>query len=134
MRGPIDYIIVNFSEPKFEGQILEELQKAEASGAIAVLGLSLVMKQLDGSVQQLTVDNESAIFASLEPGDASIIGDDDIEEVGSLLEPEQAAGLLIVEQLWAKGLKKAILDTGGSLVAEGRIHPEAALELESKEA
>lgn len=134
MRGPIDYIIVNFDEPTFEGAIVEELQKAESTGAIAVLAISLITKQADGSVQQLTVDNQSAIFASLAPGDASLIGDDDIEEVGSLLEPEQAAGLLIVEQLWAKGLKKAILETGGSLIAEGRIHPEAALELETEEA
>lgn len=132
MRGPIDYIIVNFNEPRFEGQIIEALQAAESSGAIAVLGLSLITKQADGSVQQLTVDNESAVFASLSPGDASLIGEDDIQEVGSLLEPEEAAGLLIIEQLWAKDLKKAILDTGGSLVAEGRIHPEAAQELETK--
>ena len=130
MRGPIDYIIVNFTEPHFEGRIIEALQAAENSGAVAVLALSVITKQADGSVQQISVDNQSAVFASLAPGGSSLIGDDDISEVGSLLEPNQAAGLLIIEHLWAKDLKKAILDTGGSLVAEGRIHPEAALELE----
>ena len=56
---------------------------------------------------------------------------EDIDEMGDLLENNTAAGLLVIEQLWAKPLKKALLDANGVLVAEGRIHPEAAQELDN---
>ena len=59
-----------------------------------------------------------------------MIGSDDLDEVGEFLEPGTAAGILVIEHLWAKGLKKAIIDKGGVLLAAGRIHPEAANELE----
>lgn len=131
MRGPIDYIIVNFREPKFDGKIIEALQQATASGAIQVLALSVIKKNDDGSVEALAVDDDSITIATLSPEEAVDVEQDDIDEVGSLLEPGSAAGLLIVEQLWAKGLKQALIDTGGALIAEGRIHPDAALELET---
>jgi len=40
--------------------------------------------------------------------------------------------VLIIEHLWAKPLKEALLKAGGKLVAEGRIHPEAEVELSMK--
>ncbi len=133
MRGPIDYIIVNFKEPRFEGRILEELQRATGAGTIAVLAMTVVTKHADGSVEELSVDESGLVYESLTPTDTPLITSEDVDEVGSLLEPETAAGLLIIEHLWAKGLKEAILESGGSLVAEGRIHPEAAQELEQSE-
>jgi len=60
------------------------------------------------------------------------IGDDDLDEVGEFLEPGTAAGILIIEHLWAKGLKKAIINTGGTVISEGRIHPDASRELDNK--
>ena len=60
------------------------------------------------------------------------MSEDDIQEVGELLEDNSSAGLLVIEQLWAKGLKQAIIAANGTLLSEGRIHPEASEEL-SKE-
>lgn len=130
MRGPIDYIIVNFNEARFDGKIISALQKAIESGAIQVLALSVIKKNGDGSVEALALDDESVIAVAISAAEANIVAQDDIDEIGSLLEPGSAAGLLVIEQLWAKGLKQALIDTGGELIAEGRIHPEAALELE----
>lgn len=131
MRGPIDYIIIKFNEPKFEGDILQELATASSAGTIAVLALSAVHKAVDGRVSRLDITEDELIFETASPVDNTLISDEDIQEVGELLEPGSAAGLLIIEQLWAKGLKQAIQDAGGSLIAEGRIHPEAASELEN---
>jgi hypothetical protein len=61
--------------------------------------------------------------------DSGIITEEDVEEIGELLENNTSAGLLIIEQLWAKPLKEALINANGTLLAEGRIHPEAALEL-----
>lgn len=133
MRGPIDYIIVGFEGNKFKGSILEELDKVIADGTIAVLDLGLIVKDDKGEVTALELseieDKTVAEFAKGKNLQSGLIGDDDVAEVGDLLENNCSAGLLVVEQLWAKGLKKAIIDAGGVLVAEGRIHPDAAAEI-----
>jgi hypothetical protein len=40
-----------------------------------------------------------------------------------------SGALLMIEHLWAIPLKQAIINANGTLVADGRIHPEAAAEL-----
>ena len=55
-----------------------------------------------------------------------------IQKTIDLLVENEAAGLLVVEQLWAKPLKKALIEANGYLIAEGRIHPDAVAELEGE--
>jgi hypothetical protein len=128
MRGPIDYIIVGFEGNNFKGEILEELQKAVEAGTISVLDLGLILRDADGTVTSVELTDTGSL--KIEGG---LITDDDINEVGELLEDNSSAGLLIVEQLWAKGLKQAIINANGVLLDEGRIHPDAGKELDSEE-
>jgi len=135
MRGPIDFLIVEFKGNKFDGSILAELEKAVDSGAVDVLDMALLMKDENGEVTSLNVTQaEDAVittFATSNGITGDLIGDDDLDEAGELLANNSAAGLLIIEQLWAKGLKKALIGANGTLVAEGRIHPEASKELDN---
>lgn len=137
MRGPIDYIIVGFEGNKFDGSILKAIGDAVDSGAIGLVAMSMITKDANGITSTLDVANmgdELAVsFAEQYKSDDSLITSDDLEEVSELLENNTSAGLLVVEQLWAKPLKKALIDANGVLVAEGRIHPDAAVELEGKE-
>lgn len=136
MHGPIDYIIVNFTGNKFNGGILEELSKVVKSGTISVLDIALVTKDKDGNIAALELngmkDTGVAQFAKDNSVQSGLITQEDIEEVGEIIAENSSVGLLVIEQLWAKGLKKAIIDAGGELIAEGRIHPEAAEELNKK--
>ncbi len=137
MRGPIDYIIVGFEGNKFNGNILDALSDAIDKGVIDVLALAIVTKDDKGEVTELDLanlgDGVALAFVEKYKPSKKDITDDDIAEVADLLENNTAAGLLIVEQLWAKPLKKALIDANGVLVAEGRIHPEALQELEGEE-
>lgn len=137
MHGPIDYIIVGFEGNKFDGSVLKALGDAIDSGVIALVTLALVSKDKDGNVLKLDVSNVGDAYAvefvqKYHPQN-EVLSDDDINEVADLLQNNTSAGLLVVEQLWAKPLKKALIDANGVLVAEGRIHPEAALEIDQKE-
>lgn len=133
MRGPIDYIIVGVDGPKFDGSILAAIGGAIESGAIALVALSVIAKDTEGTVTTLDIaesgDAYLLDFVQKHPTSSDLVTQDDIDEVGELLDNDSAAGLLIVEQLWAKPLKKALLDANAYLIAEGRIHPEAAAEL-----
>lgn len=136
MRGPIDYIIVNFTGNKFTGGVLEELAKVVKDSTIAVLDIALITKDKDGEVATLELsdmqDAGVAEFAKTNNVASGLITADDVAEVGDIIADNSSVGLLVIEQLWAKGLKKAIIDAGGELIAEGRIHPEAAEEIAKK--
>ena len=138
MRGPIDFIIVAFKGAKFDGAILAELKDALDKGIIALETLSILHKDTDGTVTTLTVaevgDQYVTDFVQQHPARTEQADQADIDETGELLEPDSAAVLLIVEHLWAIPLKKAIIDKGGVMIADGRIHPEALEELSMKEA
>lgn len=137
MRGPIDFIIVEFQKAKFNGEILKAIEKATNDGTIAVLDLALITKDKSGNVAAVELDqiDDEVIteFAKAKGLKSGMVGDDDVAEVADLLENDTAAGLLVIEHLWAKDLKRAIINAGGSLMAEGRIHPDAAAELDKED-
>lgn len=137
MRGPIDYIIVGFEGNKFDGSVLKALGDALEQGVIGLVALSMLVKDEVGNVTTLNVadtGDEYLVDMSEKYGkDAIGVDQSDIDEVADLIENNCSAGLLVVEQLWAKPLKKALIDANGVLIAEGRIHPEAAAELSNKE-
>lgn len=133
MRGPIDFIIVGFEGNTFDGSVLRALDEAISKDIIRLIALSLLVKDSEGKVSVIDVkDSEDAYivhYAELAQQTQKHVEQADIDEVSDLLENDTSAGLLIIEQLWAKPLKQALLDAHGELVAEGRIHPEAAAEL-----
>ncbi len=135
MRGPIDYIIVGFEGNKFDGSILKAISEAIDKGIIALVTLSVISKDKAGTVTTVNVadigDDYVAEFSQKYKAPKEV-EKEDIDEVADLINNNSTAGLLVIEQLWAKPLKKALLDANGVLLAEGRIHPEAAAELEAK--
>ena len=136
MRGPIDYIIVGFEGNKFDGSILKTIADAVDKGIIGVIALSFVTKDADGNTQTLDVtnlgDDYLVEFGQKYAPDSSAVTQEDLDEIADLLAEETSAGLLVVEQLWAKPLKQAIINAKGFLIAEGRIHPEASAELDKE--
>jgi hypothetical protein len=134
MRGPIDYIIVGFEGNKFDGSILKAIGDAVDKGIIGLVALMVVSKDKAGKVTKLNVsdlgDGAVVEFVQKYKVDDKATDKKDIDEVADLIENNCTAGMLVVEQLWAIPLKKALLDANGVLLAEGRIHPDAAAELE----
>jgi hypothetical protein len=129
MMGPVDYIVVGFKGNNFDGSILKELKKAVDSGTIRVLDLLLVVKNEDGSVEMAeAVDQEVDIKVAAEmlghKGDQPLLTEADVEKIGAGMDIDTSAGVLVIEQLWAKGLKKALMDKNAILIDEGRLHPE----------
>ena len=129
MLGPVDYIVVGFKGNNFDGSVLEELSIATQKGTIRVIDLLFIMKDADGNVMGGELNDQPAelkeAFASfgIEAGH-ELITEEDIKKIGMAMENNTAAGVLVIEQLWAKGLKAALIDAGGELLDEGRIHPE----------
>jgi hypothetical protein len=135
MKGPVDFIIVGFDGNNFNGSILKELQDSVEKGIINVISLAVVAKDSEGNLSRLNASDNFAQFDFLSSALANehLVNEDDIDEVGELLDNNSAAGVLILEHLWAKGLKQAIIDANGYLIAEGRLRSEVINELEGEQ-
>lgn len=129
MLGPVDYIIVGFKGNNFDGAVLKELKKAVDSGVIRVLDLLLIIKNEDGSIEMAEFvdqddDIKQAAAALGHKDDMPLLTENDVEKIGAKMEGDTSAGILVIEQLWAKGLKKALMDKNAILLDEGRLHPD----------
>jgi hypothetical protein len=129
MLGPIDYIVVGFVGNNFDGSIMEELNKASYEGVIRVVDLMFIRKDANGDIALGEYQDQprelSMFFEQLGvTAETPIFTEEDALKVAEDMDNDTAAGVLLIEHLWAKGLKQAIVDAGGFLIADGRIHPE----------
>jgi hypothetical protein len=130
MIGPVDYVVLGFEGNNFDGSILRELTKAVDNDTIRVLDLLFIMKDKDGAVVEAEFEDQSdefkEMFGNLDRADdMPLLSDSDVEKIGRQMDKDTSAGVLVIEHIWARDLKKAVLDAGGMLLADGRVHPEA---------
>lgn len=129
MLGPVDYIIVGFKGNNFDGSVLKELKKAVDSGVIRLLDLLLIVKHKDSSVEMAEArDQEDDIKGAAAmlgyKDDQPLLTEEDVQKIGAMMDNDTSAGVMVIEHLWAKGLKKALLNKNAILIGEGRLHPE----------
>ena len=129
--GPIDYMVVEFPGGRLTGEGLPLLADLVDRGIIRVLDLLFVSKGLDGSVTGVRLadlDADGTLDLTLFDGVRSgLLGDEEIVEAGSVLEPGSAGGILVYENRWAAPFAAALRRGGAQLVANGRIPVQALL-------
>jgi hypothetical protein len=129
--GPIDYVVVEFPGSRMTGEGLPLLVDLVDRGIIRILDLVFVRKELDGSVRGIVLadlDSDGDLdLAVFEGASSGLIGEDDIEDASSVLEPGSSAGILVYENRWAAPFAAALRRGGGQLVASGRIPVQAIL-------
>ena len=129
--GPIDYLVVEFPGSRMTGEGFPLLVDLVDRGIIRILDLVFVSKGEDGSVVGLEIADidgdgelDLAVFEGVSSG---LLGEDDIEEASSVLEPGSSAGILVYENVWAGPFAAALRRGGGQLVASGRIPVQALI-------
>jgi len=138
--GPVDYIVVEFPADRanFSGEMAKELSALVKSGAVRVLDLLFLKKELDGSVEGFESDefgdDELGELRAAESELAMLLAAEDVESIGAALEPGSIAAVLVWENAWAAPFGAAVRRSGGQLVASGRIPIQAlAATLEADE-
>jgi hypothetical protein len=118
MTNAVSLIAAGFGpDAVFEGRIVAELERLEQTGALRVLDVLFVRRNADSDA----LETRSGI-----PGRPTVVSQADVDEVSSALEPGQAAGLLLIEHVWAGELEDAIGATGGTIMQQGLLDPEQA--------
>ena len=149
--GPVQLVAIGFSpEADFEGRIIDELERLESHETIRILDLLFVGKDAEtGDLLALDYQGEDlgAIVGALlgfefendgEPEGESTAGTEghafglsqsEIYDMAASLDRGSAAGFVLIEHVWARDLKRAIRDAGGSPLGEGFLTPEALAEV-----
>ena len=129
--GPVDYIVVEFpaDTADFSGAMAAELSALIERGTIQVLDLLILRKDGDGTVEAFEShdfgDSDLAGLLELETELAMLLAAEDVEAIGAALEPGSVAAVLIWENVWAAPFGAAVRQSGGQLVASGRIPIQA---------
>jgi hypothetical protein len=128
--GPIDYILVEWPGRQPNGQLAPQLVDLVERGLIRIIDLAFIVKDEDGSVAGLELSElggEVAELAIFEGAASGLLTDEDLGEAAGALEPGTSAALLVYENTWAAPFATAVRESGGQLVAGGRIPVEDVL-------
>ncbi|MDF3043908.1 MAG: hypothetical protein K0R30_136 [Ornithinibacter sp.] len=127
--GPVDYLVIEFpaGEQNFTGEAAEELAKLAESGIIRILDVLILVKNEDGSVDAMELDETPSADAirALEADIAEILAAEDVEMLAEAMEPGSVAGVVVWENVWAAPFASAARRAGGQLIASGRIPIQA---------
>lgn len=142
--GPVQLMSVGF-EPgaNFEGRIADELAKLQREGTIRLLDLLFVARDTD-SDQLVVLEHQEETMGAVV---GALLGLElegeqaeeehsfgmtaaEIEEMGAALPPGGAAGLMLIEHVWARDLKSAIRDAGGKPLGDQFLTPETVAAME----
>ena len=148
--GPVQMLVLGFSEPEFTGKIAAELDRLRDHDFVRIIDALVVNKDDDGNVTALQVSDLTADEASemgaiagaliglgygdveaaeigAELGaaagaDGHLIPDEDVWYAADVIPNGSAAVVLLLEHLWAIPLRDAIVDAGGVALADEWVH------------
>jgi hypothetical protein len=131
LLGPVDYLVVEFpaGQKNFTGAMAEELANLVEGGTIRILDLLILDKDADGNIDALELEDlESAgDLAMVEGTLAEILALEDLEHLAAAMEPGSTAAVLVWENTWAAPFAVAARQSGGQLIANGRIPTQAII-------
>jgi len=137
--GPLEYIVIGFDGPTFDGSIANELGRVVENGTIRIVDIVGIIKDVSGDVAIIEIDAKSdPRFASIAPllkDRMGLFTPEDLATIAVRLPEETAALVVLFEHRWAVHVKEAIAAAGGQLIAREVIAPEileeVAAELEA---
>lgn len=125
VHGPIDFVLLEFPADRLTGEAAGALLDLVESGIIRLYDLMVIRKDADGSVAALELSDTSLAgelglgqFAGARSG---LLGDEDLQEAASAMEPNTLAALIVYENSWAIPFVRAARNNGGEVIASARI-------------
>lgn len=136
LMGPVDYFVVLFPENKLTGKIAPEVRKLVDAGIVRVIDLLIVRKDEGGNVESFEISEiggeAEEAFQAFAPKIRGWLSQEDVESIGENMPNDSIAAAMLFENLWAIGVRNAMIESGGELIEQGRIPPELIAQAQSE--
>jgi hypothetical protein len=123
--GPVDVFIIGFPGNNFTGRVAPAIMEQVDNGTIRVIDLLFVVKDADGAVTTLTIEDldpeTGPAFVSLETTEPGALGPEDADEISEDLEPNSSALLIAIENVWARKIAESLAEADAVLIDSIRI-------------
>jgi hypothetical protein len=125
--GPIDYVVIEWPGRQPQGEAAPLIFDLVDRGIIRILDVAFMVKGEDGTVAAIEASDLSGRFGEFEGASSGLLGEDELKDAASVLEPGTSAAVLVWENRWIAPVAVALRRSGGQLVASGRIPIQAIL-------
>jgi hypothetical protein len=122
--GPVDVYIIGFPGNNFQGEIVPAILEQVEKGNIRVVDLLFVVKDLDGNIAVLSIEDlgpEGAAFAEVEVMQADALNEEDADEVAEDIPAGSSALLIAYENTWMQDLVGAFARADAVVIDQIRI-------------
>ena len=124
-HGPVDVVVLAAGEPRFDGGVFAELERQAASGTIRVLDAMILLKDDQGGVARLDLEDLPADLAAavgfIETGTRGLFDSEDAETLIEGMVPGSAVVALAIEHTWALALVNALYQAGVDVALNFRV-------------
>ncbi len=125
-HGPVDVVVLAAGEPRFDGIVFAELERQAASGTIRVLDAMILLKDEQGEVARLDLEDlpadEAAKGGLYRYRDAcGLFDSEDAETLMEGMVPGSAVVALAIEHTWALALVNALWQSGVDVALNFRV-------------
>jgi hypothetical protein len=124
VHGPVDFVLLEFTGNRLTGRAADELLSLVDRGIVHVYDVLIVGKDENGaaySVDLAEAADQVGHFADLQGARSGILADDDLRQAADAMEPGTLATLIVYENTWAIPFVAAARESGGEMIAGGRI-------------
>jgi hypothetical protein len=122
--GPIDWVMIEWSGRQPDGAtIAPYIESLVDRGIVRVLDIAFIAKEADGDVTALdleSIDDQSP-FGAFAGASSGLLSHEDVVDAASSLTPGHSAAVIVWENCWVLPLANKLRESGGELVARGRI-------------
>ena len=156
--GPVQLIVLGFSEPDFHGEIITELERLHNADTIRVIDALAVHKDAEGEIEVAHLSNlskdeaielgskvgaliglgiegeqgaeQGAVLGAEAAADGvQVFSDEHAWDVLEEIPNNSAAALILLEHHWAVPLRDAVARAGGFRLSDGFISPLDLVEI-----
>ena len=124
-HGPVDVIVMAGGNPRFDGNVLAELERQTLSGTIRVLDLMVLFMDDEGRGWRLDPTelppDQVARLSFIDPATRGLFDDADAEVLYEGMAPGSAVFALAIEHTWAVALVNALDNAGVEMAFNFRV-------------
>ncbi|MFY9232605.1 MAG: DUF6325 family protein [Candidatus Nanopelagicales bacterium] len=122
--GPVDVYVIAFPGNQFSGEIVPAVLEQVENGNIRVLDVLFVMKDAEGELAVLEIedlDANGAAFVELDIISPGALNEEDAEEIADSIPANTSALVIAYENTWMEGLIGAFARAGALPIDHVRI-------------